>query len=190
MENSKMNTKLGVLTMCQIALCVAFMCVAAFISIPIPISTVPITLQTFIVIFTALLLKPQYSFITLAIYTLLGIVGLPVFSGGTAGIGRILAPGGGFIIGFVAAAFLVSLLKGKKQNIVRYIVVAIVVGIPVVDIFGVIFYMIFAGADFLSALALMVIPYIVGDIVKCVVAALAAVAVQKALHAAKLDIVS
>lgn len=176
----------SVISMTQIAMCVALLCVSSFISISIPFSPVPLTLQTFTVILTALLLKPLYALSAQAIYTLLGIVGLPVFSGGTSGIGHIFAPGGGFIIGFIAAAFFVSLAKGKSENIIRYIIVAIIVGIPAVDIFGIAFYSIFAGVDLLSSTALMVLPYIVGDIAKCAAAAVIAIILRKALKKANI----
>lgn len=187
-ENKKIKGKkqFTVFSMVQIAVCVALLCVSAFISIPIPFSTVPITLQTFMVILVALLLKPSYAAIAQGIYTLLGIVGLPVFSGGTSGLGHIFTPGGGFIVGFIAASFLVSFAKGKNENIVRYIIVAIVVGIPVVDAFGIVFYSIFAGVDLLTSTALMVLPYLVLDIVKCVAAAVIAIVLNKALKKANI----
>lgn len=175
-----------VFTITQIAACVALLCVSAFISIPVPFSTVPITLQTFMVILIANLLKPAYALIAQVVYTLLGILGLPVFSGGTSGIGHIFAPGGGFIVGFIAAAYFVSLAKGKNENIIRCIIVSIVVGISCVDIFGIIFYAVFAGADLISATVLMVLPYIAGDIVKCIAAALIASALRKALKKANI----
>lgn len=185
-KNKKIKNSFTVLTITQIAVCVALLCVSAFISIPVPFSAVPITLQTFMVILVALLLKPTHTIIAQGVYTLLGIVGLPVFSSGTSGIGHIFAPSGGFIVGFIAAAYFVSLTKGKNENIIRYIIVAIIVGIPCVDIFGIIFYSIFAGADLISATILMVLPYIAGDIVKCIAAALISSGMRKALKKANI----
>ena len=87
--------------------------------------------------------------ISLLLYVLLGVVGLPVFSGAKSGIGTILSPTGGFIIGFVLAAFFVSLLKGVlgrklggKLTVVRYIIVTVIIGIPVMYIPGIALYMI------------------------------------------------
>lgn len=184
--NNKNKMQFTVLSMVQIAVCVALLCVSAFITIPVPFSTVPITLQTFMVILVALLLKPSYAVIAQSIYTLIGIVGLPVFSGGRAGIGHIFTPGGGFIIGFIVASFLVSLAKGKNENVVRYIIVSIVVGITSIDVFGILFYSIFAGVDLLTSTALMVLPYLVFDIVKCVAAAFISILLNKALKKAKI----
>ena len=97
------KARLTTLAMVQIALCTALMCVAAQITIPLPIG-VPFTLQVMMVILIALILKPLYALIAQSLYTLLGIIGLPVFAGGKSGVGTILAPTGGFIIGFIIAA--------------------------------------------------------------------------------------
>lgn len=109
------NSKTNLLAMAQIAVCAALLCVSAFITIPIPFLPVPFTMQVLAVLLVALLLKPTHSLAAALIYTLLGIVGLPVFSGGKGGFGVILSPTGGFIIGFLFAAFFVSLAKGKPE---------------------------------------------------------------------------
>lgn len=180
-KNSK--AKLTTLAMAQIAVCTAMMCAAAQISIPLPIP-VPFTLQVLMVILIALILKPLYALISQVLYTLLGIAGLPVFSGGKSGIGTVLSPTGGFIIGFIIAAFLVSLLKGsseKKTAIVRYIIVSILVGIPCIYIPGIAMYMVYVDTDLLSAIATLTSLFIVVDIAKCVIASALAVPLNKAL---------
>ncbi len=96
------KAKLTTLAMVQIALCTALICVSAQLAIPLPIG-VPFTLQVLMVMLTALILKPLYSVISLLLYVLLGVVGLPVFSGAKSGIGTILSPTGGFIIGSSSA---------------------------------------------------------------------------------------
>ncbi|MBQ1814980.1 MAG: biotin transporter BioY, partial [Ruminococcus sp.] len=95
-NNSKL--KLTTLAMAQIAVSAALLCVLSPLAIPLPIP-VPFTLQVLVVIMIALILKPSYAIIAQLIYTVLGIVGLPVFSGGKSGFGTILSPTGGFIIG-------------------------------------------------------------------------------------------
>ena len=173
--------------MVQIALCTALICVAAQLAIPLPIG-VPFTLQVLMVMLTALILKPLYSVISLLLYVLLGVIGLPVFTGAKSGIGTILSPTGGFIIGFVLAAFLVSLLKnvlakklGGKLTVVRYILVTVIVGIPVMYIPGIALYMAYTGADLLSAVVTLTSVFILLDIAKCVLASIIAVPLNKAL---------
>ena len=181
------KAKLTTLAMVQIALCTALICVSAQLAIPLPIG-VPFTLQVLMVMLTALILKPLYSVISLLLYVLLGVVGLPVFSGAKSGIGTILSPTGGFIIGFVLAAFLVSLLKGVfgrklggKLTVVRYIIVTVIIGIPVMYIPGIALYMVYTGADLVSAVVTLTSVFILLDIAKCVIASLIAVPLNKAL---------
>ena len=118
------------------------------------------------------------------LYTLLGIVGLPVFSGGRSGLGTILSPTGGFIIGFIIAVFLVSLLKGKNESkfaLARYIAVSVLVGIPAMYIPGIAMYMIYVDTDLLSAIATLTSVFILIDLAKCVLASLIAIPLNKAL---------
>ncbi len=185
-ELAAKKPKLTILAMSQIAVCAALLCVSAYISIPLPFIPVPFTMQVLMVVLVALILKPVYALIALVLYTLLGVVGLPVFSGGKSGFGTILSPTGGFIIGFIIAAFLVSLLKGKKDNIVRFILISIFVGIPCIYIPGIAFYMIYANADLITAITALTSVFIVVDIAKCVIASILAILIRKALVKARL----
>lgn len=106
------SSKILVLT--KTSLCVALLCVSAFIVIPIPFTPIMITAQTLVVTLIALLLKPSQSAAAVGVYLLLGICGIPVFSGGTAGIGQLLGPTGGFLWGFLAAAPFDKLVKRKE----------------------------------------------------------------------------
>lgn len=185
-ELAAKKPKLTILAMSQIAVCAALLCVSAYISIPLPFIPVPFTMQVLMVVLVALILKPVYALIAQVLYTLLGVVGLPVFSGGKSGFGTILSPTGGFIIGFIIAAFLVSLLKGKKDNIVRFILILIFVGIPCIYIPGIAFYMIYANADLITAITALTSVFIVVDIAKCVIASIFAILIRKALVKARL----
>ncbi len=181
------KARLTTLAMVQIALCTALMCVAAQITIPLPIG-VPFTLQVMMVILIALILKPLYALIAQSLYTLLGIIGLPVFAGGKSGVGTILAPTGGFIIGFIIAAFVVSLLKGSgkgKVGVARYLLVSILAGIPCIYIPGIALYMVYVQADLWSAIVTLTSVFILIDIAKCVIASLIAIPLNKALSRIK-----
>ena len=181
------KARLTTLAMVHIALCTALMCVAAQITIPLPIG-VPFTLQVMMVILIALILKPLYALIAQSLYTLLGIIGLPVFAGGKSGVGTILAPTGGFIIGFIIAAFVVSLLKGSgkgKVGVARYLLVSILAGIPCIYIPGIALYMVYVQADLWSAIVTLTSVFILIDIAKCVIASLIAIPLNKALSRIK-----
>ena len=110
-----MKPKMSTRELTKTALCVALLCISSYISFPIPFTPIVITAQTLVVSLIGLILNPMESFLSTLIFMLLGCVGLPVFSGGTAGIGKLFGPTGGFIIGFLAAAPLISFTKGKKS---------------------------------------------------------------------------
>lgn len=184
MDNKrKTNAKLSTVTITQTAVCAALLCVLSPLAIPLPIP-VPFTLQVLVVILIALVLKPAHALIAQLLYTVLGIIGLPVFSGGKSGIGVILSPTGGFIIGFIFASFFVSLIKERlkiKNPFVRYILSSVLAGIPCIYIPGIAMYMVYVQADLPSAVATLTSVFILVDIGKCVIASLLAVPVNKAL---------
>lgn len=165
----------------RISICIAILCIASYISFPLPFTPAMVTAQTIIINLIALILTPKQATIAVGIYILLGICGLPVFSGGASGIGKIFSPTGGFIIGFLIAAPIISLLKGKYNNFKRYLIITIVVGMPIIYLFGIIFMCAIQKIDVMAALAVAVIPFIFGDIFKCFVGSFLAVKLNKIL---------
>lgn len=139
--------------------------------IVIPIQPVPITLQTFFALLAGAVLGPVYGAASMAIYALLGAIGLPVFSKGGAGIGVILGPRGGYIIGFIAAAYLVGLLVSKTRKGFLYIFLAMLVGVAAIYGIGLIQLVVAAKMSVTQALIAGVIPFIPMDIAKALVAA-------------------
>ena len=97
-----MNTKLSITSMIYIALMAVIITICSWISIPGP---VPFTLQTFAVFTALLLLGTRDGLISIVVYLLLGAVGVPVFSGFSGGIGHLLGPTGGYLIGFIVMGF-------------------------------------------------------------------------------------
>lgn len=178
MKTNRVDTR----AMCKTALCAALLCVSSYISIPLPFTTVPITGQTIAVNLVALLLTPVQAAIALGVYILLGAVGLPVFAGGSGGIGCLVSPASGYIYGFLIAAVLIALLKGKRPNLIRYLIVTICVGIPVVDLCGMVSLMLVSKLTLGGAFMGGAVPFLATDIVKCVAASLIAVALEKALR--------
>ena len=78
----------------------SIMAALSFIAVPLPISPVPITLQILGVMLAGLLLGPQLGTMAVCLYLIAGISGLPVFAGGAAGIGVLMGPSGGYLLGF------------------------------------------------------------------------------------------
>ncbi len=162
-----MNTR----DLTKMALFVALLCVSAYISFPLPFSPVPVTALTLVYLLLALTLTPKQTLIVGIVYTALGAVGLPVFTNGTGGLAKLVGPTAGYIWGFLLAYPLVSMFKGQTKNFLRYAAVAILISIPVTYATGVAGLMIVTKMPFEKALAVGVLPFIPGDIIKAVVAA-------------------
>ncbi len=178
-EFKNKTRRTNTLSLVEISISSALLCISAYITIPLPFIPVPITLQLFMVVLISLLFKPTHAFTAQLIYTLLGLVGLPVFSGGKSGFGAILSPTGGFIIGFLIISIFISLLKGKKESLTRYIITSIFIGIPIIYICGISFFMIYTNADFITAISQIVSIFIIIDIIKCILASITTITLRK-----------
>ncbi|MEZ5334515.1 MAG: biotin transporter BioY [Methanolobus sp.] len=145
----------------------ALMAVGAYIRIPVPVSPVPITLQTLFVLLAGAMLGKKWGTISVIVYLLLGIAGLPVFSGGSSGLGVIFGPTGGYIIGFVFGAFIIGLLFDRYgREKIHYNILFMLAGLFVIYAFGIFQLMTLASLTFAETLALGLIPYIPGMILK------------------------
>ncbi|SDG45863.1 biotin transport system substrate-specific component [Selenomonas sp. WCT3] len=166
----------------KMALCLAFCCVSAFISFPLPFTPGLVTALTVALTVTALVLPPKLTFITIAAYVFLGAVGLPVFPGGMGGLGRLLGPTGGFYFGWPFVCLLVSLLKGKAISFRRYALAAVLAGVPLTYVGGLISMMLVMKVGLWQGLIMAVFPFIPGDIMKALLAAFIGVRVNKMLE--------
>jgi biotin transport system substrate-specific component len=92
----------------------ALTAIGAFIVIPL--QPVPITLQSLFTCLAGILLGSSVGAMSQIVYVLLGIIGLPVFAGGKAGIGVLLGPTGGYLLGFIAAALVIGQIVRMKRN--------------------------------------------------------------------------
>jgi biotin transport system substrate-specific component len=97
--------------------------------ITVPIIMVPLTLQLFVIVLIGYSLRPLDAFLSVMIYVLLGIVGLPVFSQGQSGLSAVLGPTGGFIMMFPLVALGISLLKSKKGHMIYDLMIGVLIGI-------------------------------------------------------------
>ncbi len=153
----------------------ALTAIAAQISIPA--YPVPFTLQTLVVLLVGATLGSRRGLLSLGLYALIGLAGVPVFApkadgSHVVGIDAFVGPTAGFIFGFIAAAFLVGLLAERKwSSHVLKTFIAFVTGSAVIYLIGVpvLATAAFAG-DFISAINYMV-PFMVWDVVKAVIAA-------------------
>lgn len=134
-----MKRKEFVVTLSLSSLFCTLICIGSLIKIPMP-NLMPVTLQTFFVLLTGLVLSPKASVLATVTYALLGLVGLPVFSGG-GGLGYALIPNFGFIIGFIVSATVMSTVtkKVKKRNYLQLFAISLL-GISIIYIIGIFYY--------------------------------------------------
>ena len=165
--------------MTRMALMVAMNCVSAYIIIPLPFSLSPIALQTLIVNLTGYVLNAKQAFMTMLVYLLVGLAGVPVFTGGSAGPGKLFGPTGGYIIGFLFTAVFLAYFRGEKYRFKRYALLGCVIGIPLIYVFGVVQLKLITGMGWDKAIMTGALPFIPLDIVKCLAAAVIAYPINR-----------
>jgi biotin transport system substrate-specific component len=151
---------------------------AAGAYIAIPIGPVPIVLQNLFIMLAGLLLGGRWGLISVAVYLLAGAVGLPVFAGGTGGVGKFVGPTGGYLLGFAAAAYLVGLISESGRGHVAIDVLAMVAGTLIIYAFGVSWLKVVTGISFSKALTVGMLPFLIGDVLKIA----AAIPIARALR--------
>lgn len=134
-----MKRKSLIITLTLSALFCTLICIGSFIKIPMP-NMMPMTLQTLFVLLTGLILPVKASALTSITYMLLGLIGLPIFSGG-GGLGYVLMPNFGFIIGFVISTAIMSIISQmlKKRTFWTCFATALL-GVIIIYIIGILYF--------------------------------------------------
>jgi len=156
----------------QIALVVggaAFVGIAAQIAIPLPFTPVPLTLQTFAVLLVGASLGSLRGALSMVVYLLAGMVGVPWFAEGSSGFA---SASFGYILGFIVAAFIVGRLaeRGASTTALRSAGLMVVGNIAIYAI-GVTWLKFAIDVDWATAMSLGVVPFLIGDAVKIALAA-------------------
>jgi len=143
--------------------------------IVIPLQPLPITLQTLFTGLAGVLLGGYAGALSQVVYVLLGVIGLPVFAGGKAGLGTLMGPSGGYLIGFIVAAYVIGkIMEVRKEPGLAWIGLSLVVGNLVIYALGVAQLSLVAHISITKALLVGVVPFLIGDLLKLVTAALIA----------------
>lgn len=150
------------------ALFAALMAVCSQLSIPLPM--VPINLALLAALLGGALLGPKLGAAAIGVYVLVGLMGVPVFASFGAGPGTLFGKTGGYIIGYVLAAFLTGLLAGKGKGYWRTCL-AMVVGTLACYLFGTAWFMQVTGIELWLSLTYCVLPFLPGDGLKILAAA-------------------
>ena len=175
--------KSAVLPLAMTAVMTAVTCVLAPMSIPI--GPVPFSLTNFVIYISLYVLGWKWGTVSYAAYLLLGMVGMPVFSGFSAGLGRLVGPTGGYLVGFIPMAVIAGLVIAHTKKLpLHYLAMA--AGTAVCYAFGTAWYCVQAEVDLQKALAVCVIPFIPFDLMKMALALAVAAPVRRRLERAGL----
>ena len=158
------------------SLLAALTAVGAYIAIPI--GPVPIVLQNLFIMLTGLLLGSRWGLAGVAVYLLAGACGLPVFAGGSGGIGRFAGPTGGYLFGYLPAVYVIGLISEKGRNRIVFDIIAMICGSAIIYACGVPWLKMMLSLSWGKAIAGGMIPFLIGDAIKIV----AAVPITKALR--------
>ncbi len=161
----------------------AIICVCSFIAIPIGV--IPVTASLMCIMLSGIVLTPLEAFAATVVYVIMGALGLPVFSGGSGGIGVLLGPTGGYIWSYPFCALLVSFISHikVKNKILSFAVpfFGSITGTLPCYTLGTVQYMLVCNASFYTALVACVIPFVIVDVLKAATATVIGVPLRKRL---------
>ena len=166
------------------ALMAAVTCILAPLSIPI--GPVPISFTNLAIYLSLYLLGWKKGTISYLIYLLIGLVGIPVFSGFTSGPGKLFGPTGGYLIGFIPLALIAGYFINHFHNKKALSFLGMILGTAVCYALGTTWLAIQAHMGFQAALMAGVVPFLPGDFIKMILALLIAPQIRKQLDAAGL----
>jgi biotin transport system substrate-specific component len=183
-EGGERKTSLNAATMTRVALMAAVTAVAA--QITVPIEPVPFTLQVLAVILSGFLLGPRYGALAMAVYLLVGAVGVPVFAGFKGGLGIVFGDTGGYLLAYPLAAAVAGLgahavAQDPRRRALWVGLLWGCAALVIIYALGATWLSVIAGLSPAAALATGVLPFVVLDLVKVVLATLVAVAAAPAI---------
>ena len=168
----------------QLVLAALFAALTAVCSqIQIPLPMIPINLALFAVHLCGALLGAKWGALSMAVYALLGAVGVPVFAGFGSGPAVLFGKTGGYIIGYILCAAIVGLLSRRLGFTFPKLCLSLVIGVAVCDVFGTAWFMVISGLNLATSLSYCVLPFLPGDAVKILLAAFLALRLRKPLQA-------
>ncbi|ROP72811.1 biotin transporter BioY [Curtobacterium sp. PhB115] len=140
--------------------------------VSVPLWPVPITGQTLAVLLVGSALGARRGAMSMLVYALLGVVGLPVFAAGSAGVGVLVGPSGGYVVGFVAAAALVGWIAERfGDRPLRNAALSFTLGTVVTFAAGMGWLAVSLGLDLQQTLEYGLYPFVIGGAVKALVGA-------------------
>lgn len=163
------------------AMMTALMCI--FGPMSVPIGPIPISLTNLILYFAIYLIGTKGTSLAYIVYLLIGVVGLPVFSGYQGGIGKLAGPTGGYLIGFILLIIAsgIAFEKAPEKLRIPVTIAGMIVGTFFAYLFGTIWFVYQMDCEVSYALTVCVFPFIPFDLAKIVIATILGMAVRKPL---------
>jgi biotin transport system substrate-specific component len=149
----------------------ALMIVGSYLAVPVPISPAPIVLTNFFIMLSALLSEKWWACGSVGLYLFLGALGFPVFANGSGGIAHLIGPTGGYLVGYLFCAFGVSMIVKLGKPFWIKDVIAMIIGLAFLYVPGVAYLKMKTGLSWNKAVAVGVIPFLIGDVIKIAAAA-------------------
>ncbi len=156
----------------------ALTAVLAQISIPLPFTTVPLTMLIFAVALSGMILGSKNGFLSMVIYLLLGAIGIPVYAQMSSGMGILLGPTGGFLIGCPLMAFIVGFVS-ERYSSKLYIFIGMILGLLIDYVIGTLIFSLVVKTSIYESLLACVLPFIFLDIVKMILATSIGISIKK-----------
>lgn len=164
------ESKLSIQDLTSIGVCTAVIAIMAQITIPMPFG-VPMTMQTFAITLTAIILGGKKGAIASLIYVLLGAIGIPVLAGFTGGYQHLVGPTGGFLISFPIMAYIIGAAAEKRKDSHAIFIVGLVLGTVVNYVVGVFMFCLIMESNVVAGITACVLPFIPTAILKAIAAA-------------------
>lgn len=180
MKNTTDSTKKLVMTGAMTAV----FCIVAPVSLPLPVSPVPVSLTSLMLYMTVFLLGQRTAAVCYLLYLLIGMLGLPVFSGFSGGAARLAGPTGGYLVGFIFTVLISGWVIEHSGGKMWKNAVGMAVSMIPAYLTGTIWLSWVSGNGFRAAIVQGVLPFLVGDAVKILIAAISGPAVRKRLKQA------
>jgi len=170
------------------SLMAALTAVGAYIYIPI--GPVPVVLTNLFVFLAGLLLGSRWGLASVAIYLMIGAMGIPVFAGGKGGLVHFLGPTGGYLVGFAVAAWSVGLISERLRGSLVHDVLSVSVGALAVYGVGIPWLKWMTGLSWSKSVWVGMVPFVVGDILKASGAVMLARAIRPVLKRSERELQS
>lgn len=159
-------------TYIQISLLTMLTIVSAQVVIPLPFTPIPITLQTFAILFGAAALGPNKSTIAQTIYILLALIGFPVLASDKGGFEAVFGATAGYLFAFILSSYVVGILAKKfSTKLVINVFISYFAGTLLIYLLGASWLSFYTGNGIIYGIEKGVLPFIIGDILKAFLAA-------------------